>query len=97
MWLPDPRSSPGPHLDGQRWLSVGTVQVWACAGTHVRAVVAARTIPTTLCRIVVFLPRWIELRAESIAALGRSAIKAWRPAWPLPHACRGAARPRPAP
>jgi hypothetical protein len=61
MWLPDPRSSPAPHLDGQRWLSAGTVQVWACAGTLLRAVVAERTIPTTLCRIVVLLPKWIEL------------------------------------
>src|ERR1700704_3669612 len=24
MWLPDPRSSPAPHFDGQRWLSGGT-------------------------------------------------------------------------
>ena len=21
MWLPEPRSSPAPHLEGQRWLS----------------------------------------------------------------------------
>src|SRR5712664_1991615 len=24
MWLPEPRSSPAPHFDGQRWLSGGT-------------------------------------------------------------------------
>src|SRR5260370_12281194 len=23
MWLPEPRSSPAPHLEGQRWLSDG--------------------------------------------------------------------------
>ena len=28
MWLPEPRSSPAPHLEGQRWLSGGTFH-WA--------------------------------------------------------------------
>ena len=44
--------------------------VWAWAGAPIRTV-AAKTIPITLCRIVVLLPKWIELidlRAEFIAA-----------------------------
>src|SRR5258706_559910 len=31
MWLPEPRSSPAPHFDGQRWLSVGRFQTCAPA------------------------------------------------------------------
>ena len=52
MWLAEPRSSPAPHFEGQRWLSGGTVQVCASAGAYVRAVAAARTSPTTVCRMV---------------------------------------------
>src|SRR5216684_1409297 len=31
MWLPEPRSSPAPHFDGQRWLSGGGDQLGVCA------------------------------------------------------------------
>src|SRR5258706_4681504 len=31
MWLPEPRSSPAPHFDGQRWLSAGRFQTCAPA------------------------------------------------------------------
>jgi hypothetical protein len=31
MWLPEPLSSPAPHLDGQRALSGGGDQLGVCA------------------------------------------------------------------
>ena len=31
MWLPEPRWSPAPHFDGQRWLSAGGCHRWALA------------------------------------------------------------------
>ena len=56
MWLPEPRSSPAPHFDGQRWLSVGTVQVCAAAaGTHVRPNTVARTTARRARGMVVLL------------------------------------------
>src|SRR5258705_124759 len=43
MWLPEPRSSPAPHFDGQRWLSVGRFQTCAPAarGTESKATAMA--------------------------------------------------------
>ena len=37
MWLPEPRSSPAPHFDGQRALSGGGVQLGAWARAAVPA------------------------------------------------------------
>src|SRR5438034_1192663 len=43
MWLPEPRSSPAPHFDGQRWLSGGTFH---CAKASTGA--ARRAIAVTV-------------------------------------------------
>src|SRR6266568_982733 len=43
MWFPEPRSSPAPHFDGQRWLSVGTFH---CAKASTGA--ARRAIAVTV-------------------------------------------------
>src|SRR5437763_13883184 len=52
MWLAEPRSSPAPHLDGQRWLSAGGFQVWAWARAPVRpSASAAAAMPSAMGRI----------------------------------------------
>src|SRR5262245_24406581 len=50
MWLAEPRSSPAPHLEGQRSLSAGGFQVWApaVAGTISRAVRITNVFATFL-------------------------------------------------
>src|SRR6266571_9103364 len=40
MWLPEPRSSPAPHFEGQRWLSGGTFH-WPYASTGIESTVAS--------------------------------------------------------
>src|SRR2546426_4221138 len=51
MWLLDPRSSPAPHCEGQRWLSEGGRQdgPWAAAVDRPSAAITAR--PMTMRRI----------------------------------------------
>src|SRR5262245_59489741 len=57
MWLPDPRSSPAPHFDGQRWLSGGGIQdCCAWAVTHVSAKRTVALIPLAVV-FMCFLPR----------------------------------------
>src|SRR5712692_1615462 len=41
MWLPEPRSSPAPHFEGQRWLSGGTFQPCAAAISGVKSSAAS--------------------------------------------------------
>jgi hypothetical protein len=49
--LPEPRSSAAPHFDGQRWLSVGTVQDGACAvaAAENASVIAAPNMNAFIC------------------------------------------------
>src|SRR5438132_9423679 len=47
MWLPDPRSSPAPHFEGQRWFSAGGRQDWAWEATLVEPTTTAMTLRTT--------------------------------------------------
>src|SRR5215831_16705420 len=56
MWLAEPRSSPAPHFDGQRWFSGGGVQLGACARTVLLAAsIAPNTTPNAM-RCMGFLP-----------------------------------------
>src|SRR5438552_15964178 len=42
IWFPEPRSSPAPHLEGQRWLSAGTFHCAnASAGAARKAIAMA--------------------------------------------------------
>ena|SRR6516162_1049862 len=57
MWLAEPRSSSAPHLEGQRWLSGGGVQLGACARTVLLAAsIAPNTTPNAM-RCMGFPPR----------------------------------------
>src|SRR5436853_6923922 len=44
MWLPEPRSSPAPHFDGQRWLSGGTFHCAAATNGTASQAAAMRFI-----------------------------------------------------
>src|SRR5437773_457327 len=44
MWLPEPRSSPAPHFDGQRWLSGGTFHCAAATNGTASKAAAMRFI-----------------------------------------------------
>ena len=50
MWLPEPRSSPAPHFDGQRWLSGGTFHCAAAkSGVQSIAIAIAVLLVIGLC------------------------------------------------
>src|SRR4029077_3224161 len=51
MWLPEPRSSPAPHFDGQRWLSAGGFHDWAWAAVINPTVRATPAMPTVRTRM----------------------------------------------
>src|SRR5437773_184075 len=44
IWLPEPRSSPAPHFDGQRWLSGGTFHCAAATNGTASKAAAMRFI-----------------------------------------------------
>src|SRR5205809_5560993 len=44
MWLPEPRSSPAPHFDGQRWVSGGTFHCAAATNGTASKAAAMRFI-----------------------------------------------------
>jgi hypothetical protein len=54
--LPEPRSSPAPHFDGQRALSGGTVQDGVCAREAVLAMSTALIAAANAMHFMVFLP-----------------------------------------
>src|SRR5947208_11115027 len=56
MRLPEPRSSPAPHFDGQRALSGGTVQDGVCAREAVLAMSTALIVAANAMHFMVFLP-----------------------------------------
>src|SRR5829696_3869625 len=67
MWLPEPRWSPAPHLEGQRWLSAGGRHDWAAAEPLVHSsratIVTARMRSSWLIQSPGPLA-WIEQLAE---------------------------------
>jgi len=56
MRLPEPRSSPAPHFEGQRALSGGTVQDGVCAREAVLAISTALTVAANAMHFMGFLP-----------------------------------------
>src|ERR1700716_4159423 len=44
MWLPEPSSSPAPHLEGQRWLSGGMFHPCAAAASGTQNKAAAAVV-----------------------------------------------------
>src|SRR3989338_6793994 len=64
--FPEPRWSPAPHLDGQRWLSAGICHDWACKVALPRPTTAAIVITKT-GRIFVLL---VLRNRSALAAVG---------------------------
>src|SRR5215813_11218023 len=56
MWLPAPRSSPAPHLEGQRVLSDGGVQDGVCARAEPPANSVANKAIGSACDVMAILP-----------------------------------------
>src|SRR4029450_11620941 len=72
IWLAEPRSSPAPHFDGQRWLSGGGVQLGVCARTvPLAASIAPNTAPNAVRRMG-FLPVFI---VPDVVRLHQNALK----------------------
>src|SRR5262245_60556844 len=70
MWLPEPRSSAAPHLDGHRWLSAGGRHVCAPARELPRPIETAipRPITTSLMGCSSLSERgYIEQGGETVA------------------------------
>src|SRR5882724_10716883 len=51
MWLPEPRSSAAPHLEGHLWASPGGLQLWASAVVPAEPSAITRAMPITMGRM----------------------------------------------
>src|SRR5215470_3909302 len=73
MWLAAPRSSPAPHLEGQRALSGGGVQDGVCAEAVAPTISVASKATGSACDLMAILPsrhyKPSELGSESIYAV----------------------------
>src|SRR3989449_9595378 len=71
MWLPEPRSSPAPHFDGQRWLSGGTFHCAAATSGTASKAAAMRFIVSPLVDgfVKAFVVQRPAHRCEPVAEL----------------------------
>ena len=68
MWLPDPRSSPAPHFEGQRWFSAGGRQDWAWEATLVEPTTTAMTLRMTTGLMGLLVGPWLDARRSDDGA-----------------------------